>query len=354
MENELAETGIFGCTNCGADLSYSPGTTQLKCEYCGSENEIIQIDQEIEELDFEEYLSNEVNKEVLVTQAYVNCKQCGASSTLPENVTSSSCPYCASPLVIEQAEDEKVIQPKSLLPFKLDRSQSREKVKKWVKKLWFAPNKLQKVVLNFEYFKGIYIPYWTYDMDTISNYTGQKGKYYYVKSGDKNVRKTKWYPASGTINKFFDDILTPATKSLPERYIKKLEPWDLENLIPYDKNYLTGFITEKYQIDFKDGFKEAKTIADKEIRILIRKDIGGDTQRIQHVNSIYNDIKFKHLLLPVYVSSYNYNNKIYQFLVNARTGEIQGQRPYSWVKIVLFILLLSIIIGTIYFFGNQQ
>ena len=354
MVDELADTGLFGCTNCGADLSYSPGTSSLKCEYCGSENEITQIDQEIEELDFEEYLNNEVNQEVLVTQTYVNCKQCGASSTLPENVTSSSCPYCASPLVIEQAEDENIIQPKSLLPFKFDRNQSRAEVKKWVKKLWFAPNKLQKAVLNFDYFKGIYIPYWTFDVDTFSDYTGQKGKYYYVKSGDKKVRKTKWYPASGSVKKFFDDILTPATKSLPERYIKKLEPWDLENLVPYDKSYLSGFITEKYQVDFKDGFKEAKTIADKEIRSLVRKDIGGDTQRIQYVNTKYNDIKFKHLLLPVYVSSYNYNNKVYQFLVNARTGEIQGQRPYSWVKIGLFILLILAIIGTIYFFGNQQ
>jgi LSD1 subclass zinc finger protein len=354
MENNEKAIELFGCTNCGADLSYSPGTTSLKCEYCGTENEIPQIDQEIEELDFEQYLNNKVNQEELVSETYVKCNSCGASSTLPENVTSSSCPYCSAALVIEQAEDEKIIQPKSLLPFKLSRDQSKIEVKTWIKKLWFAPNKLQKAVLNFEHFKGIYIPYWTFDIDTISDYTGQRGKYYYVKSGDKKTRKTKWYPASGNVKKFFDDILTPASKSLPERYIKRLEPWDLENLVPYDKSYLTGFVSEKYQVDLKDGFESAKAIADKEIRKLVRKDIGGDTQRIQHVSTRYNDIKFKHLLLPVYVSSYKYNNKVYQFLVNARTGEIQGERPYSWVKIALFILLITTIIGTLYFFGSKQ
>lgn len=347
-EKEIG-TELFGCTSCGADLTYKPGTVKLKCEYCGAENDIPQIDELVEELDFENYLNTKVESEDSITEKFIKCNGCGASSSFPKNVTSTNCPYCSTPLILDQAKDEKLIQPKSLLPFKINQDESKSEVKKWISKLWFAPNDLQKAVLNFEQFKGIYIPYWTFDLDTYSDYTGQRGQYYYVKSGDKKVRKTRWYPASGRVTKFFDDILTPASKSLPEKYINKLEPWDLENLVPYDKNYLSGFVTEKYQVDLKEGFEISKSIADDKIRDLVRRDIGGDTQRIYRINTTYNDISFKHLLLPVYVSSFKYKNKAYQFLVNGRTAEVQGERPYSWVKILLTILVGLIVVGAIYY-----
>jgi hypothetical protein len=40
----------------------------------------------------------------------------------------------------------------------------------------------------------------------------------------------------------------------------------------------------------------------------------------------------------VWISAYRYQNKAYQFIINARTGEVQGERPYSILKIVFFIL----------------
>ena len=156
------------------------------------------------------------------------------------------------------------------------------------------------------------------------------------------------------VSKFFDDVLVTATTSLPEKYIYKLEPWDLENLVPFEKSYLSGFVTEKYQIDLESGFDIAKNIMDPKIRTLIRRDIGGDVQRIISTKTRYNDITFKHLLLPVYVSAYRYKNKLYQFLVNGRTGEVQGQRPYSWIKITLVILVVIAIIAAIVFFNRTS
>ena len=128
----------------------------------------------------------------------------------------------------------------------------------------------------------------------------------------------------------------------------------MENLVPFEKSYLSGFVTEKYQIDLESGFDVAKNIMDPKIRTLIRRDIGGDVQRIISTKTRYDDITFKHLLLPVYVSAYRYKNKLYQFLVNGRTGEVQGQRPYSWIKITLVILVVIAIIATIVFLIEHQ
>ena len=307
------EVGTFACTSCGADLKYKPGTTHLNCEYCGANNDIPHIDADIEELDFYAYLNKKAESEETTIEHYVKCDSCGASSTLEPNVTSALCPYCSTPLVIEHAKDEKVIQPKSLLPFKLDKNGAKGEFKKWINKLWFAPNDLKKAALNFDHFKGVYIPYWTFDTDTNTKYIGQRGEYYYVNQSytttengktvtkTRRVRKTRWYPASGRVQRFFDDILTVATKSLPQKYIYKLEPWDLENLVPYDKSYLSGFLSEKYQIELGEGFEIAKGIAEPEIRNLIRRDIGGDEQRIISMQTNYDDITFKHLLLPVFI-----------------------------------------------------
>ena len=359
---EHIDVGTFACTDCGADLKFKPGTQHLNCEYCGAANEIPQIEGEVEELDFHKYLSEKSDDEEKITASFVKCSSCGASSTLEPNITSASCPYCATPLIVEQATDESVIQPKSLLPFKLDKNGAVEEFKKWINKLWFAPNDLKKAVLNFDHFKGVYIPYWTFDTDTDTNYVGQRGEHYYVTesytttedgksvSKTRQVQKTRWYSVRGNVHKFFDDILTVATKSLPEKYIYKLEPWDLENLVPFDKSYLSGFIAEKYQVELSEGFEIAKNIADDEIRNLIRRDIGGDEQRITTKNTSYNDIKFKHLLLPVFVSAYKFKDKLFQFLINGRTGEVQGSRPYSWMKITMAVVAVLAVIGAIIYF----
>jgi DNA-directed RNA polymerase subunit RPC12/RpoP len=364
-EQELS-VGTFTCVSCGADLKYKPGTKYLNCEYCGAKNEIPQIDESIEELDFQEFLAKKSESEDTTVERYVKCQNCGASSTLEPNVTSALCPYCSTPLVIENAREETVIQPKSLLPFKLDKNKAKGEFRKWVNKMWFAPDKFKRAALNFDYFKAIYIPYWTFDTDTDTAYVGQRGIHYYVTetytttengkpvTRTRQVQRTRWSPASGNVQKFFDDILTVATKSLPQKYIYKLEPWDMENLVPFDRSYLSGFITEKYQIELAEGFEIAKGIAEPEIVNLIRRDIGGDEQRIISKRTNYKDITFKHLLLPVFVSAYRFNGKLYQFLVNGRTGEIQGQRPYSWIKITLTSIVAASIIAAIAFLITNQ
>jgi LSD1 subclass zinc finger protein len=270
VEEKQVKVGVFACTSCGADLKYKPGSQKLKCDFCGAENEIPTISQPIEELDFQSYLANQSSKVDSVKETYVKCESCGASSTLLPNVSSSLCPYCSTPLVVANAQSESIIQPKLLIPFKLTIHEAQAEFKKWVAKLWFAPDDLKKASLSLDQFKGIYIPYWTFDTVTQSSYIGQRGENYYVTesytvtengqtvSKTREVQKTRWFPASGIVNRNFDDILVPATKSLPQDKLSQLEPWDLVNLVPYDINFLSGFVTEKYQIDLAEGFEIAK------------------------------------------------------------------------------------------------
>ena len=354
------------CRECGALLKYAPGTTHLKCEYCGAANEIAEAAAPtvIEEIDFVKFLNENydgVEKQEVIT---VKCNNCGASSTLLPNITSDSCPFCASPIVITGGTANSIIKPKYLLPFKIEIKQAVEDFKKWIGSLWFAPNDLKKYADSSDKLNGMYIPYWTYDSETVSSYSGERGTNYTTTESystfenGKSVTKTRtvtrisWSYVSGTVYNNFDDILVLASNSLPEKYTNALEPWDMQNLTAYSDKFLSGFRTESYQVDVKTGFEKSKVIMEAGIRTSICRDIGGDHQRISSVNSTYNNITFKHILLPVWLSAYRYKEKVFRFMINGRTGEVQGERPYSTIKIVLAVLGV-IAIGVGIYFGIQ-
>lgn len=347
------------CVDCGAVLHFSPGTNQLKCQYCGAANEIFSGPAEpIEEIDFEAFIAENVKGDDLMQVTTIKCSNCGASSTLKPNVSSDFCPFCATPIIVQGGTTSSIIKPKSLLPFKVTQKEGFEAFRKWIKKLWFAPGKLKFAANNPDKLKGMYIPFWTYDSDTYTHYTGARGTHYYVtetyvengESKTRQVQKTSWTPVSGSVSHFFDDLLIVASNSLPRKYVDQLEPWDMENLTNFNEQFLAGFQTETYQVDLKQGFELAKGVMDPTIKTLIRRDIGGDEQMIYSSDTQYSDITFKHLLLPVWISAYRFKNKVYRFLVNGRTGEVQGERPYSFWKIFFFVLAILAVIGAILYF----
>ncbi|MEW6470581.1 MAG: hypothetical protein AB1458_16845 [Bacteroidota bacterium] len=354
------------CTDCGAVLKFAPGTTHLKCEYCGAQNNIVSesaAETVVEEIDFERFLS-EANlgaeqKEQIHT---VKCNSCGASSTLKPNVTADNCPFCDTPLVLKNESTSTIVKPKYLLPFAFDNKKALEAFRKWVAGLWFAPNDLKLYANNPDRLNGMYMPYWTYDSDTYSNYTGMRGvnrteSYTTTVNGKTQTRTrtvTDWYPCSGSVSNDFDDVLVLASKSLPEKYANALEPWDLSNLSDYNTKFLSGFRSEMYQVDLKEGFEKAKARMDVTIRKTVCQDIGGNHQRILTLNTRYDNITFKHILLPVWISAFRYNDKTYRFMINGRTGEVQGERPWSWIKITLTVLGVLGAAAAAYFIWQSQ
>ena len=123
---------------------------------------------------------------------------------------------------------------------------------------------------------------------------------------------------------------------------------------PYQPAYLYGFKAQRCQVEPKQGFEDAKKRMALLITGDIRQDIGGDEQRIHQVSTAYSTITFKHLLLPVWISAYRFRDKVYQVVVNARTGEVQGERPYSLRKIVAFVASLILIVFLLLLLFQQR
>ena len=264
-------------------------------------------------------------------------------------MTASQCPFCGADIVATGASTKR-IKPKALLPFEIDRKKAHELFQGWIRGLWFAPNALKRFARQDSPINGLYCPYWTYDCNTTTQYTGMRGDDYWTTetyasyengrsvTRTRQVRRTRWTPVSGAVFNRFDDVLVVASESLPRKYAQALEPWDLDKLEPYQDAYLSGFRAESYQVDLPTGFERAKEIMAPTIHSTICSDIGGDHQQVTSTSSQYDAITFKYVLLPVWLSAYRYRNKVFRFLVNARTGEVQGERPWSWVKIALAVI----------------
>ena len=352
----------FPCEGCGGDLVYSPGVAKMECPYCGAEVDCPAPTGEVLEHDFESQLAALESGADTTTVAEATCEACGAENQLDANQTSGDCAFCGTPFV-QQPRATNVLRPQAVLPFAVTREEGLGHFREWINGLWFAPNQLKQFARDIQKLKGLYIPHWTYDSDTTTDYMGQRGEHYYVtehytdsegRSQTRQVRRTRWYPAAGRVWVTFDDILVPASDTLPRKYVDELEPWDLPALTPYEDAYLSGFQSESYTVDLRGGFDIAKVKMEPEIDQNIRYDIGGDEQRIHHKNTYYSDITFKYILLPVWISAYRFKDKNFQFLINARTGEVQGERPWSWIKITLAVLAGLALIGTIYYFASQQ
>ncbi len=351
---EPRETSAFPCRQCGAKMAFDPAAQAVTCPYCGHANAIPRSEADIHELDFETCLRQAATAETSHVSVTVTCSGCGAETTLQPDVTADTCPFCGAALVAGH-EEHHDIRPRSLLPFKVDREAAIAAFRAWSARLWFAPRALKTYArTEGRALTGVYVPYWTYDADTTSFYRGERGDDYWVTETytttvngklvhrSRQVRKTRWRDVSGLVFEAFDDVLVLGSKSLPRRQTDRLEPWDLGDLVPYDDSYLAGFRAERYQIGLAEGFGLARDVMDERIRASIRRDIGGDHQRIHGVRTQHDRVTFKHLLLPVWISAYRFRDKVYRFLVNARTGEVQGERPWSWAKIALAAVLVAL------------
>jgi hypothetical protein len=317
---------------------------------------------EVEERDFYEYaqrLAQQTLTPIEGRSTQTRCGGCGAMVLLEDKVVTDECPFCGTHLENQPEAVKNMIRPESLIPFRVDLRQAREAFTRWLHGLWFAPSELTRVA-NLGQLTGVYLPYWTYDAMTYTRYTGMRGDNYQTTetyterdangnmvTRTRTVTKIRWYPVAGEVDHFFDDVLVCGSRSVPPHLVDRLEPWNTKELEPFQDSFLAGLKTERYAIDLQEGLGIAKQKMQPVIENLIRRDIGGDHQRILTMNTRYLGVTFKHCLLPVWVAHYRYHEKLFQILINGRTGKVAGERPWSWLKILRLIAILALIIGAI-------
>ena len=328
----------YYCPNCRANLRFDIRSQSLKCDFCGTEVGV-ESNGTVDEYDFS-------NLELLEKQSNWNteaiafqCESCGAELITESHETATRCPYCDSSHVI-QHQQFSGMRPEGIIPFRVAKDGANSLFSNWVSNQWLAPNNFKQAYLGME-LCGIYIPYWTYDASVCSHYVGEGG----VDAGESTI----WHPTSGYINHDFDDVLVCASTGLDKTMVKNIEPFNTKQALSYRSEYLSGFKAERYVVDAKEGYNLAKEQMVDVLREIASEEIKKKYERaiIEELESTYSHVHFKHLLLPVWVLTYTYKNKIYHCLINGESGKINGRAPVSPWKMT--ILIISIILATLVF-----
>ncbi len=355
----------FRCTSCGAGLTYKPGTLKLKCPYCDTENEIPKDFQRIEEQKIEDLpvMPALSTTGFGVQQRSFKCERCGAIQSIDPKLIAVKCAFCGSDAILETPSNPKMVRPTALVPFAINAEVSKQKYLDWLKKLWFRPGDLKRTASQAGV-SGVYAPFFTFDAQAESDWSGWRGTHYYTtetyttmvdgrsQTRTRQVQHTSWSYRSGHHSQFYNDILVNASRGLPEKYLKKIYPFHLNALIGYSTEFLAGFSAEEYTKNPVSLWMNARDVIASSERNACSRALNGDTQRGLRVNTQLFDPKWKHILLPVFVSSYLYRGKRYNFLVNGQTGEVQGEAPLSWAKIGGLIAAVAGIIGGVVLLGR--
>ncbi|MBH9553031.1 hypothetical protein I7X43_09195 [Inhella sp. 4Y17] len=275
----------------------------------------------------------------------MSCHQCGAQTELPAHQVQAPCPFCATPLRLGDAERRRLIRPSGQLPFALDAPAARERFRAWLRGLWFAPNALRRLVRDTEALQGVYLPAWTFDARAVVRYQGERGDRREARAGDpahsvQQGHVMDWRAVGGHFELRLDDELIPASHSLPALGEGALQGVNLSALEPCSEALSAGFIVEAYQVDLPDAWARVQQVWAPRVEAEVRRDIGGDEQRITAVDCEYREPHYRHVLLPAWLASYRWNGRSWPVVVNGQTGRVEGARPWSIWKLGFAALAL--------------
>ena len=353
------------CPACGAKAEWNPTTQKLSCPFCGTESPY-RVDRDtgkVQELDLTAALRELPDDERgwLAATRSVCCQSCRAVMVFEPERVGKNCEFCGSPALVDYTEIKAPIRPQGVLPFKIDASRVRDDIRRWWRSKWFAPGRLSTSAL-VDTLKSLYIPYWTFDAQVHCPWHADAGYYYYVSVPGRDAkgnpivrqeRRTRWEPASGAIDHFFDDQPVPGTQGLPLDLLRQVEPFPTKELVAYDTAFLAGHVVEHYRVVLLEAAQQSQQQMHATLEAMCAGAVPGDTHRNLHIDPQYSGRTFKHVLVPVWLLSYNFGAKTFQVIVNGYTGSIAGKYPYSIWKIVFLVLAIVIAVLTIVTLSNQ-
>lgn len=352
------QSGIYSpkCPSCGGTIIYSPDSKHLTCEYCGfsedlpsEKDQIVETKLDLQKNQYEEF---DLNK---TTEKLLQCSSCGAQFSIFHEQLKVNCPFCNSEKIHEEAVLQKLIKPVGIIPFYLGKREAEKKFGIWLGQGWFHPAGLKNAA-TLDHLQGIYIPFWTFDFQANAEWCGEAGYEYtsyqtvFVngKMQSQPVTKIRWEYRSGVLDHFFDDVLVAASDRIDSRYREKVSGYKLSEMLNFDKRYLLGWQAEVYNQDIQTSYPLAEETVYEQVRHMCAAQLGGNVQRNLSVQTSLSKQTFKHIYLPLWLSSYHYNGKIYHVLINGQTGKVIGDKPLSWLKISLLVFSFLLIIFVIW------
>lgn len=338
----------YKCPCCSAPLIFDPESGEMKCEHCDTKFsaedtkayiDSLEAEKATDSYEWEDYTKDSGNgdwssEEKGAMRTYI-CPSCGGEVIGDENTVASICPYCDNPTIIaENARD--VFKPDVLIPFKYEKEQAVEALKKHYKKKPLLP-KCFKDENRIEEVKGIYVPFWFFDCATDSNITYNATRVRKWSDANYIYTETSYYLVrrSGTLA--FEMIPADGSSKIDDAIMQSIEPFDTNEMIPFSSNYLSGFLADKYDVDAEALKPMVNDRVKSTVVDAFRKTVIGYTSVItRNANISLKDGKIKYGLMPVYLLNTKYKDKSYSFAMNGQTGKFVGDLPISFGRLAAY------------------
>ena len=351
----------YQCPACTGPLHYSESLGKLKCDYCGTEYEVAEIEAmyaKKEEKSVEAQKKAEKETEQKKQQqakaaeegwdtsdisdnwafegdgwteegmkAY-NCPSCGAELICDETTAATSCPYCGNPTVVP-GQFSGVLKPDYVIPFKVSKKEAIEKLKMHYKGRPYLPKSF-KDDNHIEEIQGVYVPFWMFDGKASgeASYKATTSKVY--EKGDEEITETRHYEVSRAGSIGFEKIPVDASSKMPDDHMDSIEPYDYSGLKEFSTAYLPGFLADKYDVSVKDSQKRADTRCASTLEDALRGTVTGyDSCTLEHKQIDLKRGKVHYALLPVWMLHTKWNGQDFLFAMNGQTGKMVGDLPTS-------------------------
>lgn len=337
------------CPNCDAVLKFNPHGQNWKCEYCRGEFNLDELSK------YEEKHKKEEKEVVSKTNEngmdVYTCQNCGASIVVDPNVSTTSCVYCKNTAILKDKLHGD-FNPNYVIPFRHTKEDAINAFKKLGKGRILTPKEFN-MKRNINEITGIYIPFWLFDFYANGEMNADCKRITSWRSGNYRYTKTDTYLATRGGNMSFTNIPVDGSKRFPNDIMNSIEPFDYKDLKDFNFSYLSGFLSEKYDMSGEEVVNEAISRAKNTFVDEMRKDIRGYNTVIPTTNSInLNNTKKQYVLLPVWMLNVKYKDKIYTLAMNGQTGKMVGNIPIDVKKTILIWLMLFLVAFGIVFLLN--
>lgn len=328
---------VYSCKACAAPISYNIKAEKWVCDYCASEFEKDEIEQQsVSESGVE--LDEDLSIEIPELDAY-NCNACGAEILAEGTTAATFCIYCKSPSILKSRFSGE-FHPRFLIPFKIEQKEAKQIYFGWIKKRFFAPTEFKQAT-EVDKIRGLYAPYWLFDCRASGFVSGEGRNSKSWRSGDYRITETQHYFIKRTGSSAYEKIPVDGSKNLDDELMEGIEPFDYSSLSDFSLEFMSGYLAEKYDVDEKEALKAMEPRAQKFLATTLKESGQRYDSTSYHATSVnINSVKAAYAMLPVYVLTNIYKGKKHTFIINGQTGKTYGETPFDKMKCALFSLLV--------------
>jgi hypothetical protein len=330
------------CASCGAPVE----PLDRFCNACGTPQEVVAE-------------GADPTRGCAVSKRF-QCKNCGAETSVPFDTRSFTCPFCDSNYVVELPPAETGRQPPEfVIGFAVAPEQALEKFRHWLRQAnWFRPGDLTRASVE-DKLKGVYLPFWSFSMLAECRWSAQIGEYWYrtetyttVENGKtvthtRTVTETEWWPLSGRHHEFYSGYLVSGSRGLAQAEAERIKPFHLAALKRYQPSFLAGWLSEEYSVEREAALAVCRQEFARREQAAVSAFLPGDTHSQVQAATEFSQINSDLVLLPVYLLSYRYRDRLFRFLVNGQSGQVSGDKPLSARRILAVVFGVLALIGVI-------